>query len=148
MDTKLYVEWRETLKKWVVKFQGRVISQHDTQAEAQQWVSATTLLTLTRPNGLRFVRTRRVVSNRESGANRPSSSHFADGQRSSISFIISSAHRTASEIAATVAGTRLPPSHCASFRAARIAAAIRSTRLRPSSTRACYTFRRLFATKL
>ena len=34
MDTKLYVEWRETLKKWVVKFQGRVISQHDTQAES------------------------------------------------------------------------------------------------------------------
>jgi hypothetical protein len=38
MDTKLYVEWRETLKKWVVKFQGRVISQHDTQADAQKWV--------------------------------------------------------------------------------------------------------------
>jgi hypothetical protein len=38
MDTKLYVEWRETLKKWVVKFQGQVISQHDTQAEAQKWV--------------------------------------------------------------------------------------------------------------
>lgn len=38
MDTKLYVEWRETIKKWVVKFQGRVISQHDTQADAQKWV--------------------------------------------------------------------------------------------------------------
>jgi hypothetical protein len=38
MDTKLYVEWRETLKKWVVKFQGRVIAQQDTQAEAQKWI--------------------------------------------------------------------------------------------------------------
>src|SRR5438045_4699920 len=38
MDTKLYVEWRETLKKWIVKFEGRIISQHDTQAEAQKWV--------------------------------------------------------------------------------------------------------------
>ena len=27
-----------TLTKWIVKFQGRVISQHDTQAEAQKWV--------------------------------------------------------------------------------------------------------------
>ena len=26
MDTKLYVEWRETRGKWIVKFQGRVIS--------------------------------------------------------------------------------------------------------------------------
>jgi len=33
--------------------------------------------------------------------------------------MISSAHRTASEIAATVAGTRFPPSYGASFRAAR-----------------------------
>src|SRR5690349_11740453 len=32
-----------------------------------------------------------------------------------------------------VAGTRLPPSYCASFRAARMLAAINSTRLRPSS---------------
>jgi hypothetical protein len=38
MDTKLYVEWRETLGKWIVKYQGRVISQHDTQAQAQKWV--------------------------------------------------------------------------------------------------------------
>jgi hypothetical protein len=55
-------------------------------------------------------------------------------QRSSISFMISSAHRTASEIAATVAGTRLPPSYCASFRAARIATMMAITRLRDSST--------------
>ena len=58
------------------------------------------------------------------------------GQRSSISFMIASAHRTASVIAATVAGTRFPPSHCASFRAARIAAMMPMTRLRPSSTQA------------
>jgi hypothetical protein len=38
MDTKLYVEWRKTLGKWIVRFQGRVISQHDTQAQAQGWV--------------------------------------------------------------------------------------------------------------
>ncbi len=56
------------------------------------------------------------------------------GQRPSISFMISSAHRTASEIAATVAGIRLPPSCWASLRAARIAAMIPSTRLRCSST--------------
>src|SRR5262249_24788549 len=58
------------------------------------------------------------------------------GQRRSISRIISSAHRIASLIAAMVAGTRLLPSYCESFRAARIAAAIKSTRLRPSSTNA------------
>src|SRR5207302_7341021 len=58
-------------------------------------------------------------------------SHFIAGQRRSISFMISSAQRIASEMAATVAGTRLPPSCWASFRAARIAAIIPSTRLRP-----------------
>ena len=47
---------------------------------------------------------------------------FYFGSLPSISLIISSAHRTASAIAATVAGTRFPPSYCASFRAARIAA--------------------------
>jgi hypothetical protein len=62
--------------------------------------------------------------------------HLPAGHRSSIAFMISSAHRTASEIALMVAGTLLPPSNCASFRAARILAAINSTRLRPSSTRA------------
>jgi hypothetical protein len=54
--------------------------------------------------------------------------------RPASSFMISSAHRTASEIAATVAGTRLPPSYCASFRAARIATMMPITRLRDSST--------------
>jgi hypothetical protein len=39
------------------------------------------------------------------------------GQRSSIAFMISSAHRTASAIALMVAGTRFPPSNCASLRA-------------------------------
>jgi hypothetical protein len=46
------------------------------------------------------------------------------GHRRSISAMISSAQRTASDIAATVAGTRFPPSYCASFRAAKIGAAI------------------------
>src|SRR5579872_6272469 len=45
--------------------------------------------------------------------------------------MISSAHLTASEIAATVAGTRLPPSYLASFQAARIAAMMASTRFPP-----------------
>ena len=56
------------------------------------------------------------------------------GHLSSISFMIASAHRTASEIAETVAGTLFPPSNGDNFRAARIAAAIKMTRLRPSST--------------
>jgi hypothetical protein len=38
LDTKLYIEWRETLGKWIVKYQGRVFSQHDTQAKAETWV--------------------------------------------------------------------------------------------------------------
>ncbi len=62
------------------------------------------------------------------------SPHLPAGQRSSIAFMISSAHRTASAIALMVAGTLFPPSNCASFRAARMLAAINSTRLRPSST--------------
>jgi hypothetical protein len=37
-------------------------------------------------------------------------------------------------MALTVAGTRAPPSYCASFRAARMLAAISRTRFRPSST--------------
>ncbi len=70
------------------------------------------------------------------------------GQRSSIAFMISSAHRTASAIALIVAGSLFPPSNCANFRAARILAAISSTRLRPSSTGRYYQFRFLFATPL
>jgi hypothetical protein len=38
--------------------------------------------------------------------------HLAGGQRSSIAFMISSAHRTASATALTVAGTFFPPSNC------------------------------------
>jgi hypothetical protein len=58
--------------------------------------------------------------------------------------MISSAHRTASAMAATVAGTRFPPSYCASFRAAKIDAAINKTRFRPSSTIASYHLSPLF----
>jgi len=49
---------------------------------------------------------------------------------------IRSAHRTASAMALTVAGTRAPLSYCASFRAARVLAAIRSTRLRGQRSQA------------
>jgi hypothetical protein len=52
------------------------------------------------------------------------------GHRSSIRRKISSAHLIASLIGLTVAETRVPPSYCASFRAARIAAMIPITRLR------------------
>ena len=51
-------------------------------------------------------------------------------------------------MALTVAGTRAPPSYCASLRAARILAAINSTRLRPSSTSAVYHFRFMFANRV
>ena len=63
-----------------------------------------------------------------------SGAQFLAGHRSSIAFIISSAHRTASAIALRVAGTLFLPSNCASLRAARIVAAIRSTRLQPYET--------------
>jgi hypothetical protein len=58
---------------------------------------------------------------------------YFTGQRLSISFRISSAQRSPSPIALTVAGTLVPPSYWASLRAARIDAAMSSTRLRPSS---------------
>lgn len=41
MDTKLYIEWRGSLERWVVKYHGSVISQHDTQDDAEQWVRRT-----------------------------------------------------------------------------------------------------------
>ena len=81
----------------------------------------------------------RVITTHRASGQRPA------GQRSSMAFMISSAQRTASAIALTVAGTRLPPSNCASLRAARMLAAINSTRLRPSSTRISLSFRVLFA---
>lgn len=59
--------------------------------------------------------------------------HSRVGQRLPISQMISSAQRTASEVAPPVAGTRLPPWYCASFRAARMHVAIGNPRLRPSS---------------
>jgi hypothetical protein len=72
-----------------------------------------------------------AISSPESGV-RPLD-FYLDGHRRSISAKISSAHRTESAMALTVAGTRFPPSHCASFLAAKIDAAISSTRFRPSS---------------
>ena len=38
MDTKLYLEWRVRIGKWIVSYHGRVISQHETQAQAEKWV--------------------------------------------------------------------------------------------------------------
>ena len=38
MDSKLYIEWRESLGMWVVKYRGSVISQHAVQDEAERWV--------------------------------------------------------------------------------------------------------------
>jgi hypothetical protein len=38
MDSKLYIEWRESLRMYVVKYRGSVISQHDVQDDAEQWV--------------------------------------------------------------------------------------------------------------
>jgi hypothetical protein len=38
MDSKLYIEWRERLGKWIVEYQGHVVSQHDTKAKAEEWV--------------------------------------------------------------------------------------------------------------
>ncbi len=55
------------------------------------------------------------------------------GHLRSISAMISSAHRIASEIAQIAAGTRAPPSNCASRRAARMLAAMSKTRFLPSS---------------
>ena len=37
MDSKLYIEWREKLGKWVIEYRGNVVSQHNTQLEAEQW---------------------------------------------------------------------------------------------------------------
>jgi hypothetical protein len=38
MDSKLYIEWRDTLGKWIVKYQTQIVSQQDTQAAAERWV--------------------------------------------------------------------------------------------------------------
>ena len=38
MDSKLYIEWRESLGKWIVKYQGLLKSEHNTQERAEHWV--------------------------------------------------------------------------------------------------------------
>lgn len=40
MDTKVYLEWRAKLEKWVVEYRGQVQAQFDTKAEADQWMRA------------------------------------------------------------------------------------------------------------
>jgi hypothetical protein len=37
MDSKLYIEWRERLKKLVVEYRGTILAQFDTQDEAREW---------------------------------------------------------------------------------------------------------------
>lgn len=39
-DSKLYVEWRERLKCYVVIYQGRVLKQAENQKEATDWIDA------------------------------------------------------------------------------------------------------------
>jgi hypothetical protein len=38
MDSKLYIEWRPSLNKWVVEFRGQSQNKCDTKAEAIAWV--------------------------------------------------------------------------------------------------------------
>jgi hypothetical protein len=40
MDTKVYLEWRAKLGKWVVEYRGQVQAQFDTKAEGDQWMRA------------------------------------------------------------------------------------------------------------
>ena len=38
MDTKLYIEWRGSIGKWVVKYKGDIKGEFSTQAKAEHWV--------------------------------------------------------------------------------------------------------------
>ena len=38
MDSKFYMEWHGKLGEWIVKHGGNIVSQHDTQLQAEQWV--------------------------------------------------------------------------------------------------------------
>ena len=38
MDSKLYIEWRQKLEKWVVEYREQIQAQFDTKAEAVQWL--------------------------------------------------------------------------------------------------------------
>src|SRR4030081_3527387 len=63
---------------------------------------------------------KRFVLKPESHRRTNAETHLPAVQRSSITFMISSAHRTASATALTVPGTFFPPSSCVSLRAAGI----------------------------
>jgi hypothetical protein len=39
MDTKVYVEWRGTLEKWIVKYKGSIQASFGTQAVAVDWAT-------------------------------------------------------------------------------------------------------------
>jgi hypothetical protein len=38
MDSKVYLEWRAKLGKWVVEYRGQVQAQFDTKAQGEQWM--------------------------------------------------------------------------------------------------------------
>jgi len=40
MDTKVYLEWRAKLGKWVIEYRGQVQAQFDTKAAGNQWTRA------------------------------------------------------------------------------------------------------------
>ena len=40
MDSKVYLEWRERLGKWVVEYRGQMGAQFDTKAQGDQWMRA------------------------------------------------------------------------------------------------------------
>lgn len=38
MDSKVYLEWRAKLNKWVVEYRGQIQAQFDTKAEGDAWM--------------------------------------------------------------------------------------------------------------
>jgi hypothetical protein len=40
MDSKVYLEWRAKLGKWVIEYHGQVQAQFDTKAQGDQWMLA------------------------------------------------------------------------------------------------------------
>jgi hypothetical protein len=40
MDSKVYLEWRAKLGKWVVEYQGQVQAQFETKAQGDRWMQA------------------------------------------------------------------------------------------------------------
>jgi hypothetical protein len=38
MDSKLYIEWRKRLEKWVVEYRGQDLARFNAKGEAEEWV--------------------------------------------------------------------------------------------------------------